>query len=291
MRTLRRLASLLALALAAALLGTASAAATPMGDPQVAALQVSLQQRGLYDGTIDGLDGPGTQGGLASFERSLGLRPDGRLDRRVARALGRQDRRPLGSRSLSLGDRGWDVAALQFLVAWHGFASGSFDGDFGERLDEAVRGFQAWAGLGADGVAGPATIAALQAPPTVGSLRLAWPVPTYVGDTFGPRGDRFHEGVDFPADRGTRVRAAASGVVEWAGWTDGGFGNLVIVSHGGGYRTYYAHMSSVAVEPGQAVRAGTVVGRVGSTGHSSGPHLHFELHLGDAALDPEPSLR
>ncbi|MEZ5101365.1 MAG: M23 family metallopeptidase [Thermoleophilia bacterium] len=105
-----------------------------------------------------------------------------------------------------------------------------------------------------------------------------------------PRGDRFHEGIDFPAGKGTRVRAAAAGVVEWAGWTDGGYGNLVVVSHGDGYRTYYAHLASVSVEAGQRVRAGSVVGRVGSTGHSSGPHLHFELRLGEAALDPAPSL-
>jgi len=113
-----------------------------------------------------------------------------------------------------------------------------------------------------------------------------------IGDRFGaPRkGRRTHTGIDFPVDAGTRIGAAGVGVVEFAGWNSGGYGNLVVVRHRLGYTTWYAHMSQIAVSAGQSVTGGTTLGYVGSTGHSTGPHLHFELRRNAVPIDPFPYL-
>jgi murein DD-endopeptidase MepM/ murein hydrolase activator NlpD len=94
-----------------------------------------------------------------------------------------------------------------------------------------------------------------------------------------------HEGIDVAAPLGTPVRAAAAGTVIYAAWL-GGYGNLVVVDHGGGLSTAYAHNSSFAVSVGQAVAAGQVVSYSGSTGNSSGPHVHFEVRINGSAVDP-----
>jgi murein DD-endopeptidase MepM/ murein hydrolase activator NlpD len=179
---------------------------------------------------------------------------------------------------------------LQFLLAWHGFPSASIDGGYGSHTKAAIIRFQRWAGLTRDGVAGAGTIRRLQSPPRSSPVRLAQPISAHITDPFGPRGNKFHPGVDFPAAAGTAVFAARSGRVTWAGWWAGGYGNLVSVAHGNGVRTMYAHLSSIAVRRGQRVATGTLLGRVGSTGLSTGPHLHFELRLRGAALDPTTGL-
>ena len=126
------------------------------GNPEIAALQVGLRERGLYRGTVDGVLGPGTERAVLRFQRRAGLSADGVPGPRTRKALGRYGKRaPLGGRSLLAGMRGWDVAALQFALAWHGFPSGSFDGHFGSRTQAALLGFQRWAGITPDGVAGP----------------------------------------------------------------------------------------------------------------------------------------
>jgi murein DD-endopeptidase MepM/ murein hydrolase activator NlpD len=182
------------------------------------------------------------------------------------------------------------VAELQFLLAWHGFPSGSMDGGFGSHTKAALIRFQRWAGLARDGIAGAGTIRGLSVPPRRSPLSLARPVSAGSTDGFGPRDNKFHPGIDFPAPTGTAVFAARSGRVTWAGWWPGGYGNLVSVAHGYGLRTMYAHLSSITVRRGQRVATGTLVGRVGSTGLSTGPHLHFELRLRGAALDPATGL-
>ncbi|HEY0325082.1 MAG TPA: M23 family metallopeptidase [Allosphingosinicella sp.] len=96
---------------------------------------------------------------------------------------------------------------------------------------------------------------------------------------------RFHAGIDFGAPYGAPIMAAASGQVSSAGW-QGGYGRAVKISHGGGIQTLYGHMSSLAVAPGQQVAAGQVIGYVGSSGFSTGPHLHYELHRGGTPIDP-----
>jgi murein DD-endopeptidase MepM/ murein hydrolase activator NlpD len=259
--------------------------------PRVAALQVTLKARGLYAGTIDGIRGPRTIAGVRRFQRRRGLVVDGVVGPRTRRALGRYARHRYGARLLLNGRSGWDVAALQFALAVHGFPCGTFDGGFGPRTGRALRRFQRWSHLAADGVAGPATYAALRRPRARAPFGLRRPVRAPVGDRFGPRGSRFHAGLDFPAPYGASVRAAAPGRVVKAGWNSGGYGVLVKIAHRGGVRTMYAHLSRLTVRRGQWVPTGARVGRVGASGHATGPHLHFEVRLRGAAVNPLPALR
>jgi len=99
----------------------------------------------------------------------------------------------------------------------------------------------------------------------------------------------FHQGLDLAADYGTPVRAAADGVVQTAGW-DGGFGIKVAVDHLNGYQTWYAHLSRVAVRPGERVRKGQTIAFFGATGEATGPHLHYQVMLNGAAINPAPYL-
>lgn len=116
-----------------------------------------------------------------------------------------------------------------------------------------------------------------------------------VGSVFGYRRDpftrraRFHAGVDIKARRGDPVGASQAGIVQFAGWYHG-YGNMVIVAHGGGVTTHYAHLSSFDVEVGSHVERGTIVGRAGSTGRATSPHLHYELRLDGIALNPFQTL-
>jgi len=260
---------------------------TEMGDPETAALQVGLREQGLYAGTTDGVLGPETRRAVRRLQRRAGLPADGQPSRATLALLRPYSRRaPLGGRVLRTGAQGWDVAALQFSLAWHGFASGTFDGRFGPHTDAALSLFQAWAGLPPDGTAGPQTVAELHAPLPESPIRLASPIGAPIGDGFGPRGDRFHAGVDYLAAFGARVEAAAAGRVSFAGVNAGGWGRMVIVAHRAGVRTLYAHLSRIRVRMGQRVATGTLLGRVGMSGRASGPHLHFEVHVRGAAIDP-----
>ena len=259
-------------------------------DAGIAALQVALHARGLYAGSIDGLTGPATTAAVRGFQRRAGLRVDGVAGVRTRLALGRYGLHRLGSRPLVRGAAGWDVAALQFMLAWHGFPSATFDGGLGVHTERAIRRFQRWAGLTPDGVAGASTLAALRRPPARCPLALAWPLAAPIGDGFGPRGTSFHAGIDLTAARGTMVGAAAPGRVVFAGFAAGGWGNLVIVAHASGVKTMYAHLRAFAVRRGQAVGTGAPLGTVGATGRASGPHLHFEVRVRGAAVDPRPAL-
>ena len=271
-----------------AVLGSA-APARAAGEPSIAALQVALRASGCYRATIDGVDGPTTVAAVRRFQRRTGLTVDGVAGRHTRRALGRLGRPGIGSRPLRGGMRGWDVAGLQFALAWHGFPSGSFDGVFGARTDAAVRGFQRYAGLRADGVVGPTTLAALRGPLPRSPLDVSWPLRARISSLFGPRDNAFHPGLDLAAPPGTPVAAARSGVVSFAGWNDG-YGRLVMIENGDGVETRYAHLSRIDVRPGARVSAGHIVGRVGSTGESTGPHLHFEVRYRGAATDPLTAL-
>ena len=97
---------------------------------------------------------------------------------------------------------------------------------------------------------------------------------------------RAHQGVDYAAPTGTPAQTVGDGVVEFAG-VQGGFGNMVIVNHGGNHSTVYAHLSRIQVRKGQTVQKGQVIGAVGSTGWSTGPHLHFEFRVNGAHVDPQ----
>jgi murein DD-endopeptidase MepM/ murein hydrolase activator NlpD len=251
-----------------------------------AALQVGLRAKAVYAGSVDGINGPGTRAGVRRLQARHGLTVDGVVGPRTRRALGWHGRHRLGSRTIAANARGWDVAQLQWLLATHGFASGPFDGALGPRGEAALKTFQAWAGLGADGLAGAATIAALRRPAPRSLLSFAWPLQAPVGDGFGPRGNMMHTGIDLPAAGGTPVGAAGRGCVTSAGYDSGGYGNLVVIQHRAGMTSWYAHLSRISVRPGECVVAGTRIGRVGATGHATGPHLHFELRVGGAAVNP-----
>lgn len=125
----------------------------------------------------------------------------------------------------------------------------------------------------------PATVA------PSGSGMLGWPVSGPVTSSYGVRWGRMHEGIDIAVGEGTPVHAAAAGTVIYAGWM-GGYGNLVVVDHGNGLSTAYAHNSSLAVAVGQSVAAGGVVSYSGNTGNSTGPHVHFEVRMNGSAVDP-----
>lgn len=281
-------------AILAALLATLvlPASSSAQGRAGVAALQVALRSHALYSATIDGIRGPATSAALRQFERRHNLKEDGIVDRRVRRRLGPLGRWRLNSRFVRQGLVGWDVSALQFLAAWHGFPSGTFDGRFDASVDAAVRRFQAFHGLTADGIVGPATLRMLRADPPAPPRRLRWPLaPVEPSSVFGPRGDRFHTGVDLPAPTGRTVRTPRRGRVVSAGWDATGYGKLVVVAHRSGVQSFYAHLSSIAVEPGQWLAANSKLGGVGATGAATGPHLHFEVRLRGAALDPLPGLR
>ena len=112
-----------------------------------------------------------------------------------------------------------------------------------------------------------------------------WPVNAPITSPFGWRWGRMHEGVDLGASYGAAIAAAASGTVIYAGW-EGGYGNLVVIDHGGGIATAYGHQSRIAASVGQQVAQGQTIGYVGSTGHSTGPHLHFEVRVDGSAVDP-----
>jgi peptidoglycan hydrolase-like protein with peptidoglycan-binding domain len=275
--------------LAAALL--LAGAARGAGRPSVAALQVALAHRGLYAGTVDGVAGAETRRAVARFQRAARLPVDGIAGPRTRRALGRYGRHLLGSRPLARGATGWDVAALQFMLAWHGFPTGFMTGHFARHTARAVRRFERWAGLPVDGIAGPAVLRALHRPLPRSPLALAWPLRGPLGDGFGPRGSRFHAGVDVLAPTGAPVTAAARGRIVFAGYATGGWGFLVEIQHTSGVTTRYAHLSRILVRVGEWVPSGRRIGLVGATGRATGPHLHFEVRVRGAAVDPLPALR
>lgn len=132
-------------------------------------------------------------------------------------------------------------------------------------------------------------------PSPSGSGSFSWPVTGTITSPFGWRsnpfggGPEFHQGLDIAAPSGTTVTAAASGTVIMAQWY-GGYGNYILIDHGGGYSTGYGHLSAMYVSSGQAVTRGQAIGAVGSTGQSTGPHLHFEIRIAGKPVDPAPRL-
>ncbi len=119
-----------------------------------------------------------------------------------------------------------------------------------------------------------------------------WPVNGKILSRYGDRQDPFsgegeiHTGVDISAAMGTPVHSAADGVISHAEFTAGGYGKMVIVDHGNGMSTRYAHLSRFEVPSGQEIRRGEVLGYSGATGRVTSPHLHFEVRVGGAAVNP-----
>jgi murein DD-endopeptidase MepM/ murein hydrolase activator NlpD len=129
----------------------------------------------------------------------------------------------------------------------------------------------------------------LKIPGAVISSGLIWPVPGKISSGFGRRGRGFHWGIDIPAPKGTPIRAAADGLVLIS--SDGfrgfsGYGRIVIIEHGGGISTLYAHNSKNDVKAGTCIRAGEIIAEVGATGNATGSHLHFEIRKNGKPVNP-----
>ena len=127
--------------------------------------------------------------------------------------------------------------------------------------------------------------AAREAPARVGGSGVAWPTNGSVTSGFGYRWGSLHAGIDIANGVGTPIRAAKAGTVILSGW-NGGYGNCVVIDHGGGFSTLYGHMTRLRVSEGARVGQGDLIGDMGSTGNSTGSHLHFETRVNGSAQDP-----
>lgn len=126
----------------------------------------------------------------------------------------------------------------------------------------------------------------LQTPPKKAIGSFIYPVSGRLSSGFGARWGRSHKGIDLACSRGTPIYASDGGTVEFSGWNSGGYGYLVIINHGNGYVTYYGHNSKNAVSKGDKVYQGQLIGYVGSTGDSTGNHVHFEIRKSGVAQNP-----
>lgn len=130
--------------------------------------------------------------------------------------------------------------------------------------------------------------------PTPEAKKADWvlPMEAPISSCFGPRWGTEHQGIDFAGDENTPIHAVGAGEIFAAGWVYTGYGISVVVDHGNGFLTHYAHMNKVNVNVGDHVNPGDIIGWEGSTGDSTGPHLHFEVHNGMwNQIDPAPWMR
>jgi murein DD-endopeptidase MepM/ murein hydrolase activator NlpD len=169
-------------------------------------------------------------------------------------------------------ERALDVRIREFQAEVDALASQEAAiGELIRSKEAALRATRSAAGIAVDG--------------RVSGVGLMWPIRGVVTSEYGYRWGRLHAGIDISAPTGTPIRAAKAGDVIHAGYM-GGYGNVVIVDHGGGLSTLYAHQSRIASSEGQSVGQGQVVGYVGSTGRSTGPHLHLETRSGGSPQNP-----
>ena len=292
----------------------------------VARLQSLLTKLG-FQTTRDSSYGPGTARSVRRFEQSRKARVNGRVSRAEARLIERLARAPkprsekttpepeggsfkLGDRDLREGMRGDDVKAMQSLLAKLGFDT-TADGVFGSGTGRRLREYEDKFAAPSDGVLTRAEAPELErhasevrrgeeAPPPAEA-----PAGNYVfpvrgahryGDGFGaPRGSRSHQGVDIMAASGTPLVSVSAGKVAFRQYQGGGAGHYLVVHGDDGTDYVYMHMLSAAtVGPGQRVTAGQQIGRVGSTGSSTAPHLHFETwskHWYDGGKPSDPLAR
>ncbi|MFP5450155.1 MAG: M23 family metallopeptidase [Thermoleophilia bacterium] len=211
---------------------------------------------------------------------------------------------------LRLGSRGAAVRQLQRALRVRGYRV-SVDGVYGRGTRAAVRALQRRMKLRPTGAADAALLKRLRIkirraasaplaspaiPVPVGTISrppsaqgFIWPVAGTLTSNYGPRWGRMHQGIDVAAPIGRPIAAAAPGTVMVAGWKNG-YGQTVVIDHGNGISTAYAHQAAIGVSVGQSVGQGAIIGVVGNTGNSTGPHLHFEVRINGVATDPLPFL-
>jgi murein DD-endopeptidase MepM/ murein hydrolase activator NlpD len=119
---------------------------------------------------------------------------------------------------------------------------------------------------------------------------MMWPIQGKINSPFGPRGKRLHAGIDIGSPSYQEVKASMDGEVLLARHSRTGYGNVVVLRHDLGYATIYGHMNVIIAKEGESVRQGQAIGGVGSTGKSTGPHLHFEIRHGGRPVDPQAIL-
>lgn len=134
---------------------------------------------------------------------------------------------------------------------------------------------------------------AVTATATVSTNKGGWslPIKGTVTSEFGKRKSGYHHGIDLAAPKGTTIRAAKAGTVLHSGWYNNIYGNAVIIDHGNGQKTLYAHCSKTTAKEGAKVSAGTAIALVGSTGNSTGPHVHFEIYINGKTVNPRTYLK
>lgn len=230
-------------------------------------VQYNLNALGFNVGSVDGMAGNNTVNGIRNYQKSRGLAVDGMAGPATQNKL-------------------WaEIKDIQTRLKRIGCYSDSVDGIAGPNTISGIKKFQKLAGLKQTGVADKTTVKILKDWP-VPEETFTWPLPgyTYISSPFGNRyhpttgNYSFHCGIDIgDVPTGTPVRAAAAGKVS-VRWEANGYGNYVIITHSNGLKTLYAHMASVSVKDGATVSQGDVIGKVGSTGRSTGPHLHFEVY-------------
>ena len=267
----------------------------------VAALQAALRSLGYYGAAVDGVSGPLTRSAVLSFQRRRGLAVDGIAGPATRSALGRRGRPALGSRTMRRGMRGWDVAALQYLLARRGYPPGAIDGAFGPITGTAVRNYQSRAGLSVDELAGSATISSLRRGSRSGSgtqtpsgpVRFLRPVPGPIGRWLrrparwwppAPQRDRLPRAVRHARRRRGRGRDRVRGPEPGRLRQPRGDPPPSRLHH------LVRALSSITTYVGESVSGGTRIGYVGSTGNSTGPHLHFEARRFGTPIDPLPYL-
>ena len=233
------------------------------------------------------------------FMNRIGLQ-----DQRIAREVGEAKAKAARERAATLHTRRLTQATLQVIAARTGEARSVRDqlaanrdvllstrqlkasalADARETREEYLAEVE---GLEAESAALAARIQAAQDASTAqpSSAGLVWPVNGPVTSGFGMRWGRMHTGIDIAVPAGTPVHASASGTIVYAGWMTG-YGYLVAIDHDGGLATAYAHNSQLLVSVGQNVSQGDVIALSGSTGHSTGPHVHFEVRVNGVPVDP-----
>lgn len=257
------------------------------GEPST--LEVVLGARSLRD-ALDQIDY--MRAIAAQDERIVGAVARARRRVRAARARAAQAQQMLAAETRVVAYRRDQAAALRDrLLARKRSLAGARD-QRQQALARVKENEREWVAE-ADALSRPSAAVASQvssaqasAPsPSPSPAGLVWPISGPITSPFGMRWGKLHPGLDISAGTGTPIQAAASGRVIIAAYS-GGYGNLVVIDHGGGLATAYAHQSRIAVGVGDQISRGQVIGYVGSTGFSTGPHLHFEVRVNGSPVDP-----